>query len=149
MESQHEQHGLPDELREVADVLRDERPTLDPLALDRVKLRAMSAARRVTSTRDRGSFMKSRLTTLIAAAFLALSTGGAFALAGGGGAGGKDGGSASFSQYRCEHSKGHASGCEEGKEEKEKGQGNGEGGGKDKHEGGDKGEGRGKGHGKD
>jgi hypothetical protein len=116
-----------DDLREVADMLQDRRPTLDPLALDRVKLRAMSAASRPASTtRDRRFFMRSRLTTLLAAAFLALGTGGALALAGGGGSGGKGGGSASFSQYRCEHSNSHASGCEGAKEKgKEKGKGKG------------------------
>jgi hypothetical protein len=128
MSSPHEQERFTDDLQEVADMLQDRRPTLDPLALDRVKLRAMSAASRSTSTtRDRGFFMRSRLTTLLAAAFLALGTGGALALAGGGGSGGKGGGSASFSQYRCEHSS-HAKGCEEGKEKekgKEKGKGKG------------------------
>jgi hypothetical protein len=152
MKRAHDEHRLPDDVREVADMLGDRRPALDPLTLDRVKLRAMSAASRSTSTRDRGSFMKSRLTTLIAAAFLALSTGGAFALAGGGGSGGKDGGgSASFSQYRCEHSKGHAEGCEEGKEKdkgKGKDQGAGEGDGKGQGDGKSSGQGQAGGQGK-
>jgi len=102
-------------------VLSERRPTLDPLALDRVKLRAMSAARRSTSSRAKGSFMRSRLTTILVAAFLTVGTGGALALAGGGGGGGgNSGGSASFSQYRCEHGKGQSH-CEEGKEKGEEG----------------------------
>jgi hypothetical protein len=93
---------IPDDLQHVVDVLRDERPTLDPLALDAVKLRAMTAARHSSSSRHKGSFMKRRLTTLLTVGFLALSTGGTMALAGGGGG---SGGSASFHQYRppCEH----------------------------------------------
>ena len=99
MSHSHEDEHLPDDLRHVADALRNERPTLDPLALDRVKLRAMSAVRRSTSSRHKGSFMKRHLTTLFTVGFLVLGTGGTMALAGGGN--GKDGGgSASFSQYR-------------------------------------------------
>jgi hypothetical protein len=125
MRRSNREERFADGLQEVADVLSERRPTLDPLALDRVKLRAMSAARRSTSSRAKGSFMRSRLTTLLVAAFLTVGTGGALALAGGDG-GGSSGGSASFNQYRCEHSKGHAHGCEEGKEKgKEKGKGKG------------------------
>jgi hypothetical protein len=100
MSHSHEDEHLTDDLRHVADVLRDGRPSLDRLALDRVKLRAMQAARRSTS-RPKGSFMKQRLTTLFAAGFLVLGMGGTLALAGGGD--GKDGGgSASYHQYRPE-----------------------------------------------
>lgn len=100
MSHSHKDEHLTDDLRHVADVLRDGRPSLDPLALDRVKLRAMQAARRSTS-RPKGSFMKQRLTTLFAAGFLVLGMGGTLALAGGGD--GKDGGgSASYHQYRPE-----------------------------------------------
>jgi hypothetical protein len=100
MSHSHEDEHLPDDLRHVADALRDGRPKLDPLALDRVKLRAMQATRRSTS-RPKGSFMKQRLTTLFAAGFLVLGMGGTLALAGGGD--GKDGGgSASYHQYRPE-----------------------------------------------
>lgn len=80
--------------------------------------------------------MKSRLTTLLAAAFLTLGTGGALALAGGGGSGHHDGGSAGFDQYRtCDHGNGkggdHECHGREG-EEHGKGIGKGEGGGKDR-----------------
>src|ERR1700686_1536926 len=102
----HDEH-FSEDLQKVADVLREGRPTLDPLALDRVKLRAMSAARRSTSSTHKGSFMKSRITALVSVGFLILGTGGTMALAGGDG-GGSSGGSASFHQYRppCEHGKG-------------------------------------------
>jgi hypothetical protein len=99
--------AFPDDLLEVAELLRDERPTLDPLALDAVKLRAMSRARRSTPSRRKGFLLRSRLTMLLTVAFLGLGTGGALALVGGGGLGllgGHGGGSASFSQYRdCDH----------------------------------------------
>ena len=97
MSRSHKEERFPDDLQEIVDVLRDERPALSPLELDRVKLRAMSAARHSTSPR-KGSSMRSRLTTLLAAAFLVLGTGGALALSDGGGS---SGGSASFHEYRC------------------------------------------------
>lgn len=97
MSRSHNEERFPDDLQKVTDVLRDERQALSPLELDRVKLRAMSAARRSASPR-KGSSMRSRLTTLLATAFLVLGTGGALALSGGGGS---SGGSASFHEYRC------------------------------------------------
>jgi hypothetical protein len=90
---------MPDDLQEVADMLHHGRPRLDPLTFDRVKLRAMSGMRQSTSQRHKGSFMRSRLTTFVTAAFLAVGTGGALALSGGGGVG-PAGGSASRHQYR-------------------------------------------------
>jgi hypothetical protein len=118
-----------DDLQEVADVLREQRPTLDPVALDRVKVRAMSAARRSRSSRDKGFFMRSRLTTLLVAASLTLGTGGAIALADGGANDIFGGGSAGFHQYKeCDHGKDCGKGGEKGK-------------------GGDKGKGGEKGHG--
>jgi flagellar biosynthesis GTPase FlhF len=106
MSRSHNDERFPDDLQEVADALRDERPALSPLELDRVKLRAMSSARHSTSPR-KGSFMRSRLTTVLAAAFLALGTGGALALSDGGGS---SGGSASFHEYRCAP---HDRGCKD------------------------------------
>ncbi|HTB49707.1 MAG TPA: hypothetical protein VK701_01895, partial [Solirubrobacteraceae bacterium] len=100
MSHSHKDEHLSDDLQHVADVLRDARPTLDPLALDRVKLRAMSAARKSNSPR-KGSSMKPRLTTLLTVGFLVLGMGGTMALAGGGN-GNDGGGSASFHQYRPE-----------------------------------------------
>lgn len=127
-------------------MLHDQRPELDPLALDRVKLRAMSAARRSTFSKDKGFFMRSRLTTLLAAAFLTVGTGGALALDGWDGFGHHDGGSAGFDQYHtCDHGKGQGRDHEcHGHEGEEPG------GGKEKDKGpGDKGpDGKDHGHGK-
>jgi hypothetical protein len=110
MNTPHKEERFADGLQEVADALRDQRPGLDPLALDAVKLRAMSRARGSTSSRQKGFFMRSRLTTVLTIAFLSLGTGGALAWVGGGedlGLGGHDGGSASFNQYReCDHGDG-------------------------------------------
>jgi hypothetical protein len=104
MSHSHEDERFSDDLQHVADVLRDGRPTLDPLALDRVKLRAMSGARRSSSSQPKG-FLRQRLAALLTAGLLVLGTGGTLALAGGGGGGGA---SASFHQYKppCVHGKG-------------------------------------------
>jgi hypothetical protein len=109
MSPAHGQEPVPDDLQGVADALRDGRPTLDPLAVDRVKLRAMSGARRSSSARGQGFFMRSRLSTVLSVGFLILGTGGALAVAGGGNGGQKGGGNASFHQYRpgCERGKNH------------------------------------------
>lgn len=122
MTSSHREERFADDLEEVAGVLSKRRPTLDPLALDRVKLRAMSGARRSIHSPQKGFFMRSRMTILLTAGLLALGTGGALAVTGG--LGGQDGGSASFSQYRnCEHGKGQGQGrCHE---REEHGQGHG------------------------
>jgi hypothetical protein len=91
----HEDH-MPDDPQEVADMLRNGRPRLDPLAFDRIKLRTMSAMQRSTAQRRKGPFMGPRLTAFVTAAFLAMGTGGALALSGTG----ATSGSASFHQYR-------------------------------------------------
>ena len=58
----HDHHPLPADLAEVAEQLRAERPELDPLELDHVKVlarrRAGSAAR---TSRKKGTFMRSRI----------------------------------------------------------------------------------------
>jgi hypothetical protein len=107
MSTPHQDERPADDLQEVVDVLRERRPTLDPLALDAIKLRAMSRARRSTASREKGFFMRSRLTTLLTIAFLSLGTGGAVACVSwvegdgfGFGFAGHDGGSASCTQYR-------------------------------------------------
>lgn len=157
--SKDKEDGFSDDLQEVAGMLRDRRPALDPLALDRVKLRAMSRVRRSTSQRRKGFFMRSRLTTAVTIGFLTLGTGGAMALAGGGhfgGFGGGGDGSASFHQYReCDHGKGrggdhecHGHEGEHGGGGDKGGDGGHGGGGGDKgHGGGDKGGGSDNGHG--
>jgi hypothetical protein len=141
MSRSHKEDRFSDDLQEVADVLRDQRPALTPLELDRIKLRAMSATRRSTSP-GKGFFMRSRLTTALTIGFLTLGTGGAMALYGGGGGfEGDHGGSASFHQYReCDHGNGR------GKDHECHGhEGDGGGGGGDKGKGG--GGGGDKGHG--
>jgi len=99
---------LSDDLQQIADLLRDRRPTLeqqspetlDSLAVQRVRRRVMSTADRRASRHVR-SFMKPRLTTLLTAGFLTLGTGETLALAGGNGDS-NDPSSASFNQYRTE-----------------------------------------------
>jgi hypothetical protein len=101
MSPSHGEERFADDLQQVAEVLRDRRATLDPLALDAIKLRAMSRAHRSTSSQQKGFFMRSRLATVLTIAFLGLGTGGALALSGGQdfGLGGHAGHSASASQY--------------------------------------------------
>jgi hypothetical protein len=99
--SQHDERPL-DDLQEVASALCDQRPTLDPLELDRVKLTAMRGSLRSSSSTGKRFAMRSRLTTVLAVGFLTLGTGGTLALAGGGNGGGNNG-NASETQYRaCE-----------------------------------------------
>jgi hypothetical protein len=99
---------LSDDLQQIADLLRDRRPTLerqapqtlDSLAVQRVRRRVMSTAERPASRHSR-SFISPRLTTLLTAGFLTLGTGETLALAGGNGDS-SDRSSASFNQYRTE-----------------------------------------------
>jgi hypothetical protein len=116
MSRSHREERLDDDLQEVADELRDRRPTLDPLALDAIKLRAMSSARRSTSSPAKGFFMRSRLTTVLTVAFLSLMTGGALAVAGGEdfGLGSGDGTSAACTQYRPGNGFGDKNHCHTG-----------------------------------
>jgi hypothetical protein len=116
MNTPHNEERFAEDLQEVADVLCDQRPTLDPLAVDRVKLRAMTRARRSTSSRQKGFFMRSRLTTVLTIAFLSLGTGGALAVVGGEdfGLGPHDGGSASCTQYRPGNGYGDKNHCHTG-----------------------------------
>jgi hypothetical protein len=68
------QQRLPSALTEVEEQLRNERQHLDAIALDRIKLRAMSAGRAV----EKGPLMKSRLaTTMVLVVGIMLSTAGA------------------------------------------------------------------------
>jgi hypothetical protein len=147
-----EDERLSEDLQRVADALRAGRPTLDPLTLDAIKLRAMRRGTRqpFTPARAKGAFLRSRMTALVTAGFLTIGTGGALALAGGDGGGGASG-SAAFSQYRppCEHGKGRGGDHEchghEGEHGGQGGGGNDNGGGG--NGGGDHGNGGGSGHG--
>ena len=106
MSSQDGEERFSDSLQEVADLLRDQRPALEPLELDRIKLRAMSRAPRSRAA-GRRAFVRSPLTSLLTLVFLIVGTGGALALGGGSvglgnlGLGSDHGGSAGFGQYRC------------------------------------------------
>ena len=114
MSTPNKEEHLADDLLEVADVLRDQRPTLDPLALDAIKLRAMSRTRGAASSRAKGFFMRSRLTTVLTVAFLSLGTGGAVAFVGGGGFSLGGGESASCTQYRPGNGFGDKNHCHTG-----------------------------------
>src|SRR5271155_3456068 len=102
MNSSSSDKNLPDDLQDVFSSLRDERPALEPLELDRIKLRAMSGARGSSSKRVG---MRSRTTALLTAGFLVVGTGGA--LAGHGFKGVEHGKKhhASYHQYRPPHKK--------------------------------------------
>ena len=74
--SYHDEH-LPEDLTDVVRRLRDHRPEVSPLELDRIKLRAKAAA---TSSRPKGSAMKSRLiVALCTVGLMAGGTGGVIA----------------------------------------------------------------------
>lgn len=93
--SHWDENRLPDELRDVADRLREERPEASALELDRMKTRAMSAAAR--PSRQKGFAVRSRgLAIGLTLALMVGGTGGVIA-AGGGGGGGN---SAAKSQYK-------------------------------------------------
>ena len=89
------EQNLTQELREVAERLRAERPTATPLELDRIKMRAMASA---SASRPKGfALIKSRgLAAVLTLALMAGGTGGVIAAGGGGG----NNGSASNSQYK-------------------------------------------------
>ena len=115
MSTSHGEERFRDELREVADALRDQRPTLDPLTLDAIKLRAMSRRRRSPSSQAKGVLMRSRLTTLLTVGFLCLGTGGALAVVGGVPPfSSSDEGSASCTQYRPGNGFGDKNHCHTG-----------------------------------
>lgn len=95
-------HGDPDELREIATRLEDERPRLDPLTLDGVKLRAMSRAKRVRPGTVRASLLRSQATLLSTVALLIVGSGTAIAVCGGGGGLNPkgEGGDSGYGQYK-------------------------------------------------
>ncbi len=75
------EHPLPDDLLPMAERLRAERPSLDGLALDRVKTGArmrVTATRRTAVTHSKGALLKSRLAiTMILALGILMSLSGA------------------------------------------------------------------------
>jgi hypothetical protein len=104
MSQTNDHERFSEDLSEVADALRSDRQVLQPLELDRIKLRAMSGARR--STQQKGvSVMRSRMVGILTAGMLVLGTGTAAATVfnfGGGflGVFGSQSESAAYSQYR-------------------------------------------------
>lgn len=86
-------NSLPDELQDVACRLREERPEVSALDLDRIKQRARA---RAFPSRTRGSTLKSRIVVaLLTLGLMAGGTGGVIAAGGG-----NSGGNASNSQYK-------------------------------------------------
>jgi hypothetical protein len=85
--SDHHRERLPHELRDIAELLEDERPEATPLELDRMKLRAQSrasAARRRPALIGKGNgFMRSRVVSLLLLTGLLGGGTGAMAAAGG------------------------------------------------------------------
>jgi hypothetical protein len=80
----HDREGIPEDLNEIAELLKSERPKAGPLELDRIKLRAKASRRSQVLLSGKGSgFMRSRLIGLILT--LALLGGGTGALAAAGG----------------------------------------------------------------
>jgi hypothetical protein len=78
--SKRNHERMPAELHDMDARLRDERPQLDSLELDRVKLRAMSAGR----STQKGPWMKSRLaiTTMLVLGIFMSTTGAGLAITG-------------------------------------------------------------------
>jgi hypothetical protein len=79
--SKRNHERVPAELHDMDSRLRDERPQLDSVELDRVKLRAMSAGR----STQKGPWMKSRLaiTTMLVLGIFMSTTGAGLAITGG------------------------------------------------------------------
>ena len=85
---------LPEDLRDLAARLRDQRAEATGLELDRMKTRAMAKA---ASSRPKGFALRSRgMAAVLTLALMAAGTGGVLA----GGGHGKGGGSSAKSQYK-------------------------------------------------
>ena len=81
--SDHHRERLPSELREIADLLRDERPEATAFELDRIKLRAKAARRRPALIGRGNGFMRPRVVSILVVAGLLGGGTGAMAAAGG------------------------------------------------------------------
>jgi hypothetical protein len=94
MSRRHDEQ-LPDDLEQIAERLRAERPETTALDLDRIKMRAMAASAK--TSHQRGIRMKSRsLAAVLTVALMAAGTGGVIA----GNGNGNGNGNASNSQYK-------------------------------------------------
>src|SRR5687767_6479775 len=92
---------LPEDLTDVVQRLREHRPEVSALELDRIKMRAMASA---TSSRQKGSVMKSRITVaLLSIGLMAGGTGGVLAAKGGSPAKGSAGKSQYSNGKKCGH----------------------------------------------
>jgi hypothetical protein len=89
----------PEGLERIEEVLRQERATAEPLELDRIKVRAMSQAKRAPRAGVRGVWARSRMVTVLTTMVVAFGTPTALAVCGGGGGGGSQGGSGGYGQY--------------------------------------------------
>ena len=93
---------IPEDLGEIAKLLRNERPEAGPLELDRIKLRAKASRRRPVLLSGKGNgFMRSRLIGLILAVGLLGGGTGALAAAGGGPFAGSSKSKASANSQYC------------------------------------------------
>src|SRR5215218_4251818 len=93
--SRWDEQQLPEELREVADRLRDERVQASPVELDDITLRTMA---RAGSARRKGTPLRSRL--VVALLSLGLVTAGTTGVVAAGGGNGNGNGNSSSSQYK-------------------------------------------------
>src|SRR4051794_13416228 len=99
MENENEKR-LSAELEELGARLRAERPEASALELDRIKSGVLMRASRDASRQGKGSFMKSRLATiLVAFGLLVGGVGGVYAATGGNPGSGGSSGSAPNNQY--------------------------------------------------
>jgi hypothetical protein len=82
----HDMDRIPDDLRQVGDRLRSDRPRLSPMELDRIKLRLMAqaAADRSRPRTRKGDLLKSRLaiTVMLVLGLLFSTTGAGLAVSG-------------------------------------------------------------------
>ncbi len=76
------ENRIPDELQDVVERLRDGRPQATPMELDQIKLRAMARANRAPGPSGKGSFMKSKLVSLMLVTGVLAGGAGAMAVTG-------------------------------------------------------------------
>src|ERR1700744_3254765 len=87
---------VPGDLEPIVSRLRAERADVSPLELDRIKQRALS---RSTTRFGRRTYMKSRIAAILTVLGLVGGTGGAIAIASGGGSSSGSGNCAAYGQY--------------------------------------------------
>jgi hypothetical protein len=80
--SKFNENRIPDELQDVVERLREERPQASGMELDQIKLRAMARADRTPVSDGKGRFMKSRLVTVMLVGGVLAGGAGAMAVTG-------------------------------------------------------------------